>query len=493
MGIRGRLALTVVGLVAITVASIGVGVYAFVDLSLRTRAVADARQQVDYDLSVLLPGADPAPVDVATFRASGLPTAFALNGTERFLVDFGDGTLLAWPDADRNPASSAPTAASIAPELRAIVARGEIGYAWQDVAGDPSLVIGGRQGGDPELYFVFPAQPLETVLAQLRLGLLAAAAAAIGVALIVAGLISRWLLRPLADASRAARTIAGGDLSARVPERGRDEVGRWAVDFNRMADGLDRTIARLEASQQQNRLFVADVAHELRTPVTALVAEASLLEGQLPTIPAESRRAAELMVTDIRRLRILVDDLMEISRFDAGAERLASEPVDLGRIVTGAVAARLPDAAVALPARPLIVDSDPRRLDRILGNLLDNAREHAPGSPVEVALQATRDGPVIVVADRGPGVPRDAVAHLFERFYKADPSRAGGSSGLGLAIAAEHATLLGGSLRARARPGGGMVFALSLPVTGLLPPGEPSDTETDQDGVALETTLGTQP
>ena len=490
MGIRGRLALTVVGLVAITVASIGVGVYAFVDLSLRTRAIADARQQVDYDLSVLLPGADPAPVDVATFRASGLPTAFALNGTERFLVDFGDGTLLTSPDADREPAGSA---ASIAPELREIVARGEIGYAWQDVAGDPSLVIGGRQGGYPELYFVFPAQPLETVLAQLRLGLLAAAAAAIGVALLVAGLISRWLLRPLAEAGRAARTIAGGDLSARVPERGRDEVGRWAVDFNRMADGLERTIARLEASQQQNRLFVADVAHELRTPVTALVAEVSLLEGLLPAIPAESRRAAELMVADVRRLRILVDDLMEISRFDAGAERPVSEPVDLGRIVTGAVVARLPDAAVALPARPLIVDSDPRRLDRILGNLLDNAREHAPGAPVEVALQATRDGLVIVVADRGPGVPGTAIAHLFERFYKADRSRAGGSSGLGLAIAAEHATLLGGFLRARARPGGGMVFTLSLPVTGLLPSGEPPDTDTDQDGVALESTPRTQP
>ena len=98
VGIRGRLALTIVGLVAITVASIGVGVYAFVDASLRTRAIADARQQVDYDLSVLLPGADPPAVDIGSFRASGLPTAFALNGAERFLVDFGDGTLVAWPD-----------------------------------------------------------------------------------------------------------------------------------------------------------------------------------------------------------------------------------------------------------------------------------------------------------------------------------------------------------------------------------------------------------
>ncbi len=401
VGIRGRLALAIVGLVAITVASIGVGVYAFVDASLRTRTIADARQRVDYDLSVLLPGADPPPVDIGAFRASGLPTAFALNGTDRFLVDFGDGTLLAWPDPGLAPQAPAVT---IAPELRAIVARGEIGYAWQDVGGAPSLVMGGRQGAYPELYFVFSALPLESVLVQLRLGLLAGAAAAIGVALLVAGLISRWLLLPLAEASAAARRIAGGDLSARVPERGRDEVGRWAADFNRMADGLERTIARLDAAQQQNRVFVADVAHELRTPVTALVAEAALLEGRVGALPDESRRAAELLVADVRRLRTLVEDLMEISRFDAGAERPSSEPVDLGRIVTGAVAARLPGAAVTLPDRPLIVDSDPRRLDRILGNLLDNAREHAPGAPVEVALQATRDGP----GDRGrrPGARR---------------------------------------------------------------------------------------
>ena len=200
-------------------------------------------------------------------------------------------------------------------------------------------------------------------------------------------------------------------------------------------------------------------------------------------MPPAARRPAELLVTDVRRLRTLVDDLMEISRFDAGAELLAVEPVDLGRVVTGAVAARLPEAAVSLPPTPLVVASDPRRLDRILGNLLDNARVHAPGVPVEVALQATRDGAVIVVADRGPGIPGDAVPHLFERFYKADPSRASGGSGLGLAIAAEHAALLGGSLRARARPGGGMVFALTLPVTGSLPPGDVRDTSPGDAGV----------
>ena len=452
-----------------TVAAIGLGVYAFVDASLRASALADARRQVDYNLSVLLPGADPAPADARAFLAIGLPTAFALRGSGRVIADFGDGV-------PYEPADLRGALAAVSPEVRAIVARGELGYAWQDLAGGPALVVGGRQGDLPELYFVFPAAPIDAALAQLRVGLVAAGAAAIGVALLVAGLLARWILRPIGAAARAARRIAAGDLAARVPEGGRDEFGRWAGEFNRMADSLETTVARLESAQQQNRRFVADVAHELRTPLTALVAEASLIEGHNAELSPDARRAAELLVADVRRLRVLVDDLMEISRFDADAERPATERVDLGRVVTGAVAARLPEAAVSLPATPLVVESDPRRLDRILGNLLDNARDHAPGAPVEVALQSTRDGPVIVVADRGPGVPGDAIGHLFDRFYKADPSRAGGSSGLGLAIAAEHAALLGASLRARARPGGGMVFALTLPVTGSLPPGDASDT-----------------
>ena len=478
-GIRARLAITLVALVAVTVTAIGLGVYAFVDASLRARAIDDAREQADYGLSVLLPGADPAPTDARAFEASGLPAALTLQGSGRVLADFGDG-------APYEPADMAGALGNVSPGLRAIVASGEIGYAWQALAGGPVLVVGGRQAGPPELYFVFPAEPIEDALAQLRVGLLAAGAAAIGFALLVAGLLARWILRPVGAAGRAARRLAAGDLTARVPDVGNDELGRLGSELNRMADSLERTVVRLETAQQQNRRFVADVAHELRTPLTALVAEASLIEGHTAELPPDARRAAELLVADVRRLRVLVDDLMEVSRFDADAERPSLEPVDLGRVVTGAVAARLPEAAVSLPPLPVVVDSDPRRLDRILGNLLDNARDHAPGAPVEVALQQTQEGAVIVVADRGPGVPGDAIAHLFERFYKADPSRSGGSSGLGLAIAAEHAALLGGTLRARNRPGGGLVVAFTLPVTRSLPVGDAPDTGATDAGVAWE-------
>jgi len=382
---------------------------------------------------------------------------------------------------------------SIPHAVRSVVAGGELAFSWQQLGGRPVLVVGGRQGGPPDLYFVFPAGVVEETLVQLRLGLVVGAAIAVVVALLAAGVIARGILRPVAAAGEAARRITRGDLSARVPEGGRDEFARWAAEFNRMAASLESTVDNLEQAQRQNQLFVADVSHELRTPLTALVAEASLIEADLEGLTPDGRRAAELLLVDVRRLRILVDDLMEISRFDADAESAALEPVDLGRIVSGAVAARCPAAELSVPARQVVVDSDPRRLDRILGNLLDNARDHAPGSPVEVSLTTTRDGAVVVVADRGPGVPADALPHLFDRFYKADPSRRSGASGLGLAIAAEHAAIVGGTLRARSRPGGGLVFALTLPVTRSLPGGDDGVTLPDDDRGTSEPAAGHRP
>jgi two-component system sensor histidine kinase MtrB len=241
-----------------------------------------------------------------------------------------------------------------------------------------------------------------------------------------------------------------------------------------MAEALAETIRRLEEAEAQNRRFVADVAHELRTPLAALVAEASILRDHLDSLPEESRRAGELLVSDVGRLRSLVDDLMEVSRFDARAEQIAVEPVDLGRVVRMTTATRLPEATIQLPDEPVVIETDPRRFDRIVANLLDNAREHAPETPVTVSLAIdTAEGEIVVaVTDRGPGVPPDRLARIFERFYKADPSRHGGSSGLGLAIAAEHAALLGGYLTASNLPEGGLRMELRLPVTGSLPPGD---------------------
>lgn len=177
---------------------------------------------------------------------------------------------------------------------------------------------------------------------------------------------------------------------------------------------------------------------------------------------------------------------MELSRFDAHAEQILLTEIDLVRLVRATIAARLPAATLQAHDPELIVQTDPRRLDRILGNLLDNAREHAPGAAVDVSLgRDGRDAVLLEVADRGPGVPADRLPGLFERFTKADASRPGGS-GLGLAIAAEHAALLGGSLSARERPGGGLVFTLRLPVTERLPPGALADTAAGEAAPQME-------
>lgn len=463
-GVRTRLGLALVALVAVTVTAIGVGTYLFVDARLRDALLDQAERQAQFNLSVLIPERLPEGVTREDFGRSGLVEAFRLRGGVETIVDYDDGGT---PDISN--ASLLNAVDAFPASVRALAAGGHLGFAWLDVAGGPSLVVGGRQGSGPIFYFVFTAESVESALEQLRLGLLAAAMIAVALALATAGFVARGILRPVDSGSAAAARIAAGDLSARVPAGGADEFARFAAEFNRMADSLASTVQRLERSESQNRRFVADVAHELRTPVTALVAEASIIEAGLAGLSPDARRAAELLVADVRRLRVLVNDLMELSRFDARAEHADLEPLDLAAAVRTIVAARLPRAQLHLPDAPVVVDADVRRLDRIVGNVLDNAREHASESAVEVGVGLDGGSGIVRVADRGPGVSPAALGHLFDRFYKADLSRHSGSSGLGLAIAAEHAALLGGELTAENRPGGGLEVTLRLPVTGSLP------------------------
>ena len=469
-GVRARLTVTFVALVALTAGLLGIGSYVFVDRTLHQQFLATAADQARFDLSVVVPAAglpsDPTPDDVAN---SLLLQTFQERGVET-IVDLGDrGAAIS--NAALGDAQAAVD--SLPPDLKTQVAAGQLAYAWTTVGGQPSLVIGGQVApSGPDLYFVHDATAMEATLQQLRLALTVGALLLVLVALVVAGRVARGVLAPVEAASRAAERIEAGDLSARVPVTSDDEFGAWATRFNRMAAALAETIGRLEEAEAQNRRFVADVAHELRTPLAALVAEASILREHLGELPTESRRAGELLVADVGRLRTLVDDLMEISRFDAGAERLALEPVDLGRLVAMVAAVRSPQASIIVERDVPSIESDPRRLERIVGNLLDNAREHAAGTPVEIRVQRVADEVVVSVADRGPGVPDAELEPIFERFTKADPSRHGGSSGLGLAIAQEHAALLGGRLTAENRAGGGLRVSLRLPVTGSLHDGD---------------------
>jgi two-component system sensor histidine kinase MtrB len=181
-------------------------------------------------------------------------------------------------------------------------------------------------------------------------------------------------------------------------------------------------------------------------------------------MPADSRRPAELLIADVARLRRLVDDLLEISRLDAGAESVHAEPVDLRSLVGATVEARGWNGRVRLDGDGLSLTSDPRRLERIVGNLVDNALEHG-GEEVAIRIGRAGETAEIEIADDGPGIPPEHLPHIFERFYKADEARSGGGTGLGLAIARENARLLGGEIDVASAPGEGTRFTLRLPVT----------------------------
>jgi two-component system, OmpR family, sensor histidine kinase MtrB len=468
-GVRARLAGALVLLVALTAAVLGVGATIFVDARLHQQTLADAANQATFDLTVIVPGRQlpdhPTQEDIAR---SGLIDTFRQRGVET-VVDLGDGSTVKSNDELEGLLQRLPA------DVTARIGRGELAYAWLDIAGVPRLVVGGlAPGGGPAFYFVRKVDAIQAAIDQLRLALLIGSLVLVGLALLTARILARGILAPVEEAGETAERIERGDLLARVPVTSHDEFGTWADRFNRMADTLSETIRRLERAQHQNRRFVADVSHELRTPLTALVAEASIVGEHLDGLPPESRRAAEMLVGDVGRLRTLVEELMELSRFDADAETVALERVDLGKLIETVRSTRSPKSRFAPPAEPVVVDADPRRLERILGNFLDNAREHAADADVEIAIESRDDDVVISVSDRGPGVPPDRLEMIFDRFTKIDPSRSGGSSGLGLAIAAEHAALMGGYLQAMNREDGGLRLELVLPrdVAGSLRGGD---------------------
>jgi len=399
----------------------------------------------------------------------------SFEGSGRHVLLAADG------DVQASNASFAPPPG---PALRATVAAGELGYERSAPSARPRLLlVGGRiPGSDGELYVVTSEEDLHRGLDQLRTALLAGWGLVVLVAAAVGHGLARRTLEPVGRASRAARAVAEGLLATRLPVHGRDEFSDWAASFNGMAEALEAKIEALSRAQARERRFTADVAHELRTPVTALVAAASLLREHTDRLPGDARRVAELLVADVIRLRRLVEDLMEISRLDAGQEPLAPRPVDPLALLDALVAARGWRDRVTVAGTATPVRTDPRRLERVLANLVGNAVEHGGG---EVRATVTRDAArlLVDVTDRGPGIAPEHLPRLFDRFYKVDPARSGPGSGLGLAIAQENTRLLGGHLTVHSAPGVGTRFRLALPVSG-----PPDATPAPADAAAAPTT-----
>ncbi|MDG4838896.1 HAMP domain-containing sensor histidine kinase [Micromonospora sp. WMMD967] len=415
------------------------------DASLR-EAAADARYQL------VLAGQF---VPLTDQRGADLLTSFEASGRHVVLVD--------GPSRASHPAY----APALGTGLRATVAAGQLGYQRSAPAERPRLlVVGGRiPGSTAELYVLTVEDDVATDLGQLRTALVAGWVLVVLLAAGVGHALARRTLEPVGRASRAARALTEGLLATRLPVRGRDEFSVWAATFNEMAEALESKIGALSAAQARERRFTADVAHELRTPVTSLVAAASLLREHLDQLPDDARPAARLLVDDVVRLRRLVEDLMEISRLDAGREHLEVGPVDASALLHGIVAARGWSDRVLVGGDAVTLRTDRRRLERVLANLVANAVEHGGG---EVRATVVRAGPLVAfeVSDQGPGIPAEHLPLVFDRFHQVDRSRSAPGSGLGLAIAREHAALLDGMLTVRSGPGTGACFRLELPADG---------------------------
>jgi two-component system sensor histidine kinase MprB len=269
----------------------------------------------------------------------------------------------------------------------------------------------------------------------------------------------RRVTRPVRDLTEVAERIAETrDLTVRIQVEGTDELGRLATTFNLMLDELDRSLGA-------QRQLIMDASHELRTPLASLRTNAEVLNDIDRLSPEQRRAVLDGIVTQLDELTGLVADVVELARGEAPPS--AYEDVHLDELVAHAVeraGRHWPAVSFRLEADPVLVRGVPSRLDRAVANMVDNAGKFSdPGSSVDVTL--TSDG-VLTVADRGPGVPDDALPHVFDRFFRADEARAMPGSGLGLAIVQQVAVGHGGSITLANRPGGGAVARLTLPVVG---------------------------
>ncbi|MEU8585401.1 HAMP domain-containing sensor histidine kinase [Streptomyces sp. NPDC048664] len=342
---------------------------------------------------------------------------------------------------------------------------------WQriDQNGKPYLVGGAKViGGGPTGYMLKSLEPEAKDLNSLAWSLgIATGLALIGSALL-AQAAATTVLKPVHRLGIAARRLGEGQLDTRLRVSGTDELAELSRTFNRTAAALEKKVADMSARDEASRRFVADMSHELRTPLTAITAVTEVLEEELDAetggIDPMIEPAVRLVVSETRRLGDLVENLMEVTRFDAGTARLVLDDVDIADQITACIDARAWLDAVELDAeRGLMARLDPRRLDVILANLIGNALKHG-GSPVRVIVREEDEDLLIRVRDHGPGIPEDVLPHVFDRFYKASASRPRSEgSGLGLSIALENAHIHGGEITAANSPDGGAVFTLRLP------------------------------
>ena len=341
----------------------------------------------------------------------------------------------------------------------------------------PAIVVGTEvqmpaDGSNYTLYYLFPMDDLDETLALVQRALLTAGVLLLALTAALTWVLTRQIVTPVRMARRVAERLAAGQLQERLRVTGEDDLARLATSFNQMATSLQRQIRQLEELSRVQRRFVSDVSHELRTPLTTVRLAGSVLYDARDGFDPATARAAELLQRELDRFETLLVDLLEISRFDAGAAGLDLDDVnltDVARRVVDTTRAladqRQTRVVVSAPDTPCLAEADVRRVERIVRNLVTNAIDHAETKEVVVTVAADEQAAAIAVRDHGVGLAVGESAMVFNRFWRADPARArtSGGTGLGLAISLEDTHLHGGWLQAWGKPGEGAQFRLTLP------------------------------
>ncbi|MEL4318977.1 MtrAB system histidine kinase MtrB [Leifsonia sp. YIM 134122] len=380
----------------------------------------------------------------------------------------------------------------ISTDLRRQVQSDRAGQFWQSVTltdvddrAQPGIVVGSQlllpKAGWYEVYIGYSLADVQQTLSSVQQ---TAAVAALALLLLIAAVtwvVVRLVVTPIRVAAETSEQLAAGDLEVRIPEKGEDVIATLARSFNGMADSLQLQIKELADLSEVQQRFVSDVSHELRTPLTTIRLAGDVLYDQRDSFTPVAERTVELLHTQVERFEVLLADLLEISRYDAGSVDLAREPTNLAHLAADAVASMHTlaerngcELQLVAPGGHVDVLVDPRRIRRILRNLLGNAIEHGEHRPIIVSVDSNATAVAIGVRDYGIGMTAEAADHVFDRFWRADPSRQRtiGGTGLGLAIALEDAVVHGGAIEVWSQPDAGSNFLIVLPRTADSPRGD---------------------
>lgn len=447
-------------------------------------SVSETRSLVDYaqgevDATLYLPSLKIDKVVDKILKSGDLtlaasPREVALIGTPRTT-----GTRSA---NDRfNGASGGVNIQSIPLTLRKqVVKSGDIKWirswiSYRDGTRVPAIIIGSSieipQGLPYELYYIFLLKEQNIIISFIgRLLLLS------GILLVLLiGAISWSVLRralsPIRDAAEIAEQLTAGDLGRRMRVVGHDEMTRLAISFNEMAVSMQQQISRLENLSRLQQRFVSDVSHELRTPLTTIRMASEVISDNKEKMDPAVARSVELLQSQIARFEVLLTDLLEVSRFDARASILEVKETDIKNLVNSCIdQAHVTDnqeIVVNFPPESVMANVDPRRIERILRNLIANAIDHGEGKAIHITIKQGQTEVAVSVRDYGVGFTSRESLHLFDRFWRADPSRSRlrGGTGLGLSISLDDANLHQGLLKAWGSPGRGANFVLTVPKT----------------------------